>query len=213
MAVSVLTFVNWRSTLLSTQTALAGTLPSAQSAEGYALYSTLLTAGATYDAVGDDSPRNVSAFSTAPNATGAQSYMIAAVPPFQELDRLCRLVYTTYASTATLAQGQAFGLYAGLTALPPGLTGPTPLTLLWDTALALWTTVFNRYDAALLMAIGGGNASLTSLLANASNVAGSFTTPPVNPSPVAAAASHSATVAVNTAVAGCQTWISSLSFS
>jgi len=209
MAVSVLTFVNWRSTLVAFQTALQGTLTPAQGAEGYSLLAALQTAGAAYDATGDDSPRNTSTFSVGT----CQPYMIAAVPKFAELDRLSRLIYTTYASTATLAQGQAFGLYTGLTALPPGLTGPTALALLWNTAATLWGQVDNRYVFADSMAVANGNAALATLVQSAAAAATPYFSPPVNPSPPAAAASSAATVAVNTAVINCTTWISSLSFS
>lgn len=208
MAISVLTFVNWRSTLVLMQGALTGTLSSTQSAEGYALMATLNTTGATYDSAGDDSPRNTSVFSTAT----CQPYMQSAVPAFAEYDRIARLIYTTFASTATLANGQAFGLYTGLTTLPPGLTGPTALVLLWNNATALWSSVLARGVTALNMP--NANASpLAQILVNAYNVTIPYQTPPVDPSPPAAAASSSATVAVNTAVTNCATWLSSLTFS
>jgi hypothetical protein len=209
MAISILTFVNWRSTLVTVQGSLQGVLTSAQSAEGYALLAALQVAGATYDAAGDDSPRNASAFS----AGTAQPYMIASVPLFAEADRVFRLIYSTYASTATLAQGQAFGLYAGLTVLPPGLQSPGSLVFLWDSAAALWTQLAARASAASAMVQAAGNAALFALAVSAYDAAIVYQTPPVNPSPPAAAASHAATVAVNTAVANAQAWTSSLSFS
>jgi hypothetical protein len=211
MGVSVLTFVNWRAMLVATQAALVPTLSNAQGAEGYALLAALQTAGAAYDASGDDSPRNTSTFSTGT----CQPYMIAAVPLFAEWDRISRLIYTTYASNATLAQGQAFGLYAGLTALPAGLQSPTALALLWNAATALWASALARATAAeaLFVASVGPTGPLLGLLLNAGGAVAPYFTPPVDPSPAAALASSNATVAVNAAVTNCQTWIASLNFS
>jgi hypothetical protein len=209
MAVSVLTFVNWRSALVQVQTQLQGGLSNAQSAEGYSLMQTLLSAGATYDVQGDDSPRNVSAFSVGI----CQPYMIQAVPAFAELDRICRLIYSTYASTATLAQGQAFGLYTGLGTLPPGILSPSPLVLLWDTSVALWALLQTRTVTADDMVAAANNAPLTTLLASGIAAANPLAFPPVDPNPAAGAASSAATIAVNAAVLAVTTWISSLSFS
>jgi hypothetical protein len=216
MPVSVLTFVNWRSTLVAMQTTLQGTLTPAQGAEGYSLLAALNTAGATYDTAGDDSPRNTSSFST----LTCQPYMISAVPVFSEYDRLSRLAYATYVATATLtlAQAQAFGLYTTLSALPAGQSAPSALSLLWNTSPALWASLLTRGITAasmltLLSMNGTPNLGLVALLAKALASTVPYQMPPVDPSPTAAVASSSATAAVNTAVTNGTTWISSLSFS
>jgi hypothetical protein len=93
---------------------------------------------------------------------GAQPYMVATTPLFIEADRVARLVYSTYASFLPIQAGQAFGLYAGLTALPPGIQSPAPLLLLWDTAPALWTQLLASTTAAGTIVVETGNAPLTS---------------------------------------------------
>jgi hypothetical protein len=215
MAVSVLTFVNWRATLvlMQAQTASAS-LSLVQSAEGYTLMGILSATGALYDADGRDSPKSVFPFSV----NVVQPYMISAVPAFAELDRTCRLVYSTYGSTATLADGQAFGLYSGLTALPPGLLAPAPLALLWNTATALWTTLLIRSAAATGLASTQGhtstspNTALSTLLANATAAVIPYATIPTDPFPILAALSFLVTNNVNAAVTNCTTWLGSLSF-
>jgi hypothetical protein len=97
--------------------------------------------------------------------------------------------------------------------LPPELTGPTALALLWDSALTQWNTLYNRYNAAALPMATANSPTLASLLAETANAAGPQSTLPIDPSSNAAAASTAATFLVNKAVSNCATWISSLTFS
>ena len=134
----VTTFIDWRATLVNMQTALnSSNLSTVQSGYGYALLQDLLINGASYDANGDDSPYNVGSFSV----NICQPYMDAATPRFLEQDRICRYIYSLYASTVTLSEAQAYGLYPGATTLPPGIQQPVALTFAWLGATTYWDVV------------------------------------------------------------------------
>ena len=87
----------WRDTRTQMRAALGSpSLALSTSAQGYALLATLQTAGAAYDLAADDGPLNVSPF-----AALLAQYEAQAEPPFLELDRLCRWVYSLYVSSPT----------------------------------------------------------------------------------------------------------------
>lgn len=209
MAKLVTTFVFWRGVLVSMQGALAGSgLTTQQSAEGYSLMQALQAAGAAYDVAGDDSPLNLGSFSVAT----CQPYMDAAVPTFLEFDRTCRYIYALYASSVTLAQAQAFGLYPGLTSLPAGIQNPVPLVFSWATAAAQWALVQTRGLSAGFIALDNSDPANEALLLAANTAATPYFTPPTNPNAGNEAQSVSTTNAVNAAMLSCTTWLASLSF-
>jgi len=210
MAKLVTTFVAWRQTaLVPMQTALAGSgLTNQQSAEGYALMQSLLRAGVAYDLQGDDSPLNPGSFSRGT----CQPYMDAAVATFLEFDRTARYIYALYASTVTLAQAQAFGLYPGATSLPDGIQSPVPLVFTWATAATSWGLVQERGLAAGFIALDNGDPANEALLLAANTAATPYFSPPTNPDPSSEFFSVEVTANVNAAMLSCTTWLAGLSF-
>jgi hypothetical protein len=209
MAKLLTTFVFWRGTLVAMKSALAGAgLTNQQSAEGYALLQALQQAGVQYDLQGDDSPLNPGSFSTGT----CQPYMDAAVPSFLEFDRVSRYLYALYASTVTLAEAQAFGLYPGATVLPDGIQSPPALVFTWATAVESWALVQARGLAAAIVAVDNGDPANEALLLAANTAAAPYFSPPVNPNPSDEFYSVSLTTAVNAAMLSCTTWLTGLSF-
>ena len=204
------TFIDWRGTaLVPMQSALNGSsLSTVQSAYGYGLLQNLLTAGALYDANGDDSPYNVGTFSVGT----CQPYMDAATPLFLEQDRICRYIYAQYASTVTLAQAQGYSLYLGLTSLPPGIEQPVVLVFTWLFANIAWDVVRNRTISAAQIAVQNGNTSILAEL-NATNTASTpYFTAPVNPGVNNENLSLYCTDLVNASVTACTTWLGTLAY-
>lgn len=207
----VTTFIDWRSTLVSMQQALASSnLSTVQSGYGYGLLQDLLVSGAFYDTNGDDSPDNVGTFSV----NTCQPYMDAATPLYLEQDRICRYIYAQYASTVTLPEAQAYGLYLGLTTLPPGITQPTPLTFVWALATFAWDVLGNRTLSAEGIALQNSPGSDLILLELYAAIAASspYFVAPINSNPASEALSVTATNNINVVVAACQTWLNNLSF-
>jgi hypothetical protein len=219
MAKLVTTFVNWRATLVAVQGALAGgTLTPAEIANGYGFMQALTTSGMAYDQSGDDSPKNPGTFSVAV----CQPYMDASTPAFLEMDRLARYTYALYASTATLANAQGFGLYPGATSIPSAIQQPTALAYTWLAASSgnipsnPWNLVTSRAQQAEFMADAAGNFTLAQQLVNqqnASTVLYGIGSVPVNPNAANEATSILVTNTVNAALANCVTWLGTLTFS
>jgi hypothetical protein len=114
--------IDWRTPAGRLQTALApqSGLPAGEVSTGQSLLTSLNSAGATYDANGNDSSRNTSAYAQ----TFQNWWNVTAAPAWAELDRICRLVYATaFASSLQLPGVLAFGTSASFG------TATSPFTL------------------------------------------------------------------------------------